>query len=105
MDQIEKPLAILLITATLIFAALNFTNTGISAPEASLNNGVSMEGVATNETVETKHISMQVKACELKTEAVDTFIAHADTIWWFDEGSGDEYYEIIKLDTLSSEQE
>lgn len=105
MEQIEKPLAILLIGAALIFATMNFTNAGISAPEAALNNGVSMESAATNESVNVEHIAVGLQNYEPKTEALDTVVGISDTLWWFNEETQEAYYEIVQEVVISSEEE
>ena len=104
MEQIEKPLAILLIAAAIAFAAMNFTNADVAAPDVDLNNAVSMEGAATNAAVNVGHIAVEVSDFNTPQEEVETNTEFADTLWWFNEETQEAYFEIIKLDESFSEE-
>lgn len=80
MEQIEKPLAILLIAAAIAFAAMNFTNAGIAAPDGDLNNAVSMEGAATNEGVNVDHMATESSDFDTPSEELDSMITIATSL-------------------------
>ena len=101
MDQIEKPLSILLIVAAIAYAFM-YTDAGdgFNSIENNTTSGyTSIENnIATGYTIESAELSKGFNVIgDLKSECIDSIVV-VDTIYWYDETTQSEVFEIIYSD-------
>ncbi len=103
MDQIEKPLSILLIVAAIAFAFM-YTDTGdgFTAIENKTTYGYTIESaeLLKGYNIESAELSKGYNVIgDLKSECIDSIAAVAvDTIWYWDETTQTELFELIFYD-------
>ena len=100
MDQIEKPLSILLIIAAIAFVFM-YTDAGdgFTAIENKTTNGYTIESaeLLKGYNIESAELSKGYNVIgDLKSECIDSIAAVAvDTIWYWDETTQTELFELI----------
>jgi len=103
MDQIEKPLSILLIVAAIAYAFM-FTDgsDGFTAIENNTASGyITIENnTVSGYTIESAELSKGFSVIgDLKSECIDSIAAVAvDTVWFWDETTQTELFELISYD-------
>ena len=98
MDQIEKPLSILLIVAAIAYAFM-YTDDGDGFTTIENNTTSGYNSIENNTapgyTIESAELSKGFNIIgDLKSECIDSIVA-VDTIWFWDETTQTELFELI----------